>query len=240
MEARAMARLNHPHIVAVYDAGEDDGISHIVMELVRGKTLSQLEGGELGYRQALGYIGEVLEALDYANSQGIHAPRHQAVEHHDRRRRQAHEADRFRPCAPRERSDANDAHGTDRRNDFVSCARALFEQTCRRAQRSVFGRHRDVRDLHGHAAVPQRPRRYRRDDVFARARSADASARDQPQHSRSARTRHHARDRERPGRRYQTAREFLATSAACSDRKRRPRCRPKARPRRRPFKKPSR
>jgi serine/threonine-protein kinase len=71
MEARAMARLNHPRIVAVYDAGEDDGISHIVMELVRGKTLSQLEGGELGYRQALGYIGEVLEALDYANSQGI-------------------------------------------------------------------------------------------------------------------------------------------------------------------------
>jgi serine/threonine protein kinase len=71
MEARAMARLNHPHIVAVYDAGEDQGISHIVMELVRGKTLSQLEGGELGYRQALGYICEVLEALDYANSQGI-------------------------------------------------------------------------------------------------------------------------------------------------------------------------
>ncbi len=71
MEARAMARLNHPNIVAVYDAGEDNGISHIVMELVRGKTLSQLEGGELGYRQALGYILEVLEALDYANSQGI-------------------------------------------------------------------------------------------------------------------------------------------------------------------------
>ncbi|MEO9264196.1 MAG: protein kinase, partial [Candidatus Baltobacteraceae bacterium] len=71
LEARAMARLNHPRIVAVYDAGEDDGISHIVMELVRGKTLAQLEGGELAYRQALGYIGEVLEALDYANSQGI-------------------------------------------------------------------------------------------------------------------------------------------------------------------------
>ncbi|MDQ2864606.1 MAG: protein kinase [Candidatus Eremiobacteraeota bacterium] len=71
LEARAMARLNHPRIVAVYDAGEDDGISHIVMELVRGKTLAQLESGELAYRQALGYVGEVLEALDYANSQGI-------------------------------------------------------------------------------------------------------------------------------------------------------------------------
>ena len=62
MEARAMARLNHPHIVAVYDAGEDNGISYIVMELVRGKTLSQLEGGELAYKQALGYIYEVLDA----------------------------------------------------------------------------------------------------------------------------------------------------------------------------------
>ena len=71
MEARAMARLNHPRIVAVYDAGEDAGISYIVMELVRGKTLSALEGGELGYKQALGYIYEVLEALEYANSQGI-------------------------------------------------------------------------------------------------------------------------------------------------------------------------
>jgi serine/threonine-protein kinase len=71
MEARAMARLNHPRIVAVYDAGEDHGISYIVMELVRGKTLSQLESGELGYKQALGYIYEVLEALEYANSQGI-------------------------------------------------------------------------------------------------------------------------------------------------------------------------
>ena len=71
LEARAVARLNHQRIVAVYDAGEDDGISYIVMELVRGKTLSALEGGELGYKQALGYIYEVLEALDYANSQGI-------------------------------------------------------------------------------------------------------------------------------------------------------------------------
>jgi eukaryotic-like serine/threonine-protein kinase len=71
MEARAMARLNHPRIVAVYDAGEDSGISYIVMELVRGKTLSALEPGELAYKQALGYMYEVLEALDYANAQGI-------------------------------------------------------------------------------------------------------------------------------------------------------------------------
>jgi serine/threonine protein kinase len=71
MEARAMARLNHPRIVAIYDAGEDGGISYIVMELIRGETLSRLEGGDLGYKQALTHIYEVLEALDYANAQGI-------------------------------------------------------------------------------------------------------------------------------------------------------------------------
>jgi serine/threonine-protein kinase len=70
-EARAMARLNHPRIVAVYDAGEDDGLYYIVMELIRGKNLSSAESGELGYKQALGYIYDVLEALDYANAQGV-------------------------------------------------------------------------------------------------------------------------------------------------------------------------
>jgi serine/threonine-protein kinase len=70
-EARAMARLNHPRIVAVYDAGEEDGLYYIVMELIRGKTLSSLESGEVGYKQALLYIAEVLEALDYANGEGV-------------------------------------------------------------------------------------------------------------------------------------------------------------------------
>jgi serine/threonine protein kinase len=70
-EARAMARLNHQRIVAVYDAGEFEGLSYIVMEFVPGKTLSALESGELGYKQALGYVAEVLEALEYANSQGV-------------------------------------------------------------------------------------------------------------------------------------------------------------------------
>ncbi|MBV8153610.1 MAG: serine/threonine protein kinase [Candidatus Eremiobacteraeota bacterium] len=70
-EARAMARLNHPRIVAVYDAGEEDSVYYIVMELIRGKTLSSLESGELGYKQALTYVAEVLEALDYANGEGV-------------------------------------------------------------------------------------------------------------------------------------------------------------------------
>jgi serine/threonine protein kinase len=66
-----MASLNHPKIVAIYDAGEDAGLSFIVMELIHGKTLRELEGGALTYKQALGYLVDMLEALDYAHAQGV-------------------------------------------------------------------------------------------------------------------------------------------------------------------------
>ena len=69
-EAQAMAKLNHPNIVQVFDVGQESGISYIVMELVRGKTLRDLEGGSLSYRQALTYLIEMLEALSYAHDAG--------------------------------------------------------------------------------------------------------------------------------------------------------------------------
>jgi serine/threonine protein kinase len=70
-EARAMAQLSHPRIVTVYDAGKEGSIHYIVMELLRGKPLSSMRGGALGYKQALGYVAEVLEALDYAGARGV-------------------------------------------------------------------------------------------------------------------------------------------------------------------------
>ena len=69
-EAQAMAKLNHPCIVSVFDVGEESGISYIVMELVRGKTLRDLEGGSISYRQALTYLIDILEALEYAHKEG--------------------------------------------------------------------------------------------------------------------------------------------------------------------------
>lgn len=69
-EAQAMAKLNHPKIVQVFDVGEESDISYIVMELVRGKTLKDLEGGSISYRQALTYLIDVLEALEYAHDHG--------------------------------------------------------------------------------------------------------------------------------------------------------------------------
>jgi serine/threonine protein kinase len=69
-EAQAMAKLNHPNIVQVFDVGQESGISYIVMELVRGKTLRDLEGGSISYRQALTYLIDILEALEYAHNEG--------------------------------------------------------------------------------------------------------------------------------------------------------------------------
>ncbi|HZT12786.1 MAG TPA: protein kinase, partial [Candidatus Baltobacteraceae bacterium] len=69
-EAQAMAKLNHPRIVQVFDVGEEAGISYIIMELVRGKTLRDLEGGSISYRQALTYLIDILEALEYAHNEG--------------------------------------------------------------------------------------------------------------------------------------------------------------------------
>ena len=70
-EAQATTRLKHPCIVQVLDVGEENGISYIVMELVRGKTLRDLEGGSISYRQALTFLVDILEALDFAHSGGI-------------------------------------------------------------------------------------------------------------------------------------------------------------------------
>ena len=52
-EALALAKLNHSHIAAVYDAGEQDGIDYIVMELVEGESLAaKLRAGALGTKDA--------------------------------------------------------------------------------------------------------------------------------------------------------------------------------------------
>jgi len=70
-EAQAMATLNHPNIVAVYDAGESEGNAYIVMEFVPGKTLRELEGGSVSYHTAIRYLMQVLAALEYAHNSGI-------------------------------------------------------------------------------------------------------------------------------------------------------------------------
>jgi tRNA A-37 threonylcarbamoyl transferase component Bud32 len=71
-EARALARLSHPHIVAVHDFGEAGGLFYLVMELVDGANLRQLiQAGRLAPEQALHIVPQICEALQYAHQEGI-------------------------------------------------------------------------------------------------------------------------------------------------------------------------
>ncbi|MFN2462082.1 MAG: protein kinase [Candidatus Velthaea sp.] len=70
-EAQSMARLNHRNVVAVYDAGQGDGLSYIVMELVEGRTLAQIPADELTMHRAIRFFIDLLEALAYAHEQNV-------------------------------------------------------------------------------------------------------------------------------------------------------------------------
>ncbi|MDQ1427518.1 MAG: eukaryotic-like serine/threonine-protein kinase, partial [Acidimicrobiaceae bacterium] len=72
LEARAAARLTHPNVVAVYDAGEDQGHSYIVMERLRGESLADVIGrGPVDLAWLRRLAGEVLSALAAAHQAGI-------------------------------------------------------------------------------------------------------------------------------------------------------------------------
>jgi eukaryotic-like serine/threonine-protein kinase len=71
-EARAVARLDHDAIVALFDAGEDDGCRYLVSELVEGRTLAQLEAaGELSDRDVLRIGLALTDALAHAHERGV-------------------------------------------------------------------------------------------------------------------------------------------------------------------------
>ncbi len=71
-EARALARLSHPNIVAVHEFGQVNGLPFFVMEFVDGLTLRQLErSGRLSPREALQIVPQICEALQFAHDEGI-------------------------------------------------------------------------------------------------------------------------------------------------------------------------
>jgi serine/threonine protein kinase/Tfp pilus assembly protein PilF len=72
-EAQAVSKLSHPHIATIHDYGEtDDGQPYIVMELVKGKTLSDLMLNEaLTIPRAIEIVKQVAEALAEAHRKGI-------------------------------------------------------------------------------------------------------------------------------------------------------------------------
>lgn len=71
-EARALAKLNHPGIVTIYDFGRADGLYFFLMEFVDGVNLRQLlAGSRVSTREALAIVPQICDALQFAHDQGI-------------------------------------------------------------------------------------------------------------------------------------------------------------------------
>jgi tRNA A-37 threonylcarbamoyl transferase component Bud32 len=72
LEARTVARLQHPHILPIYDYGDENGILYLVMALAEGGTLSDLiRRGPMAPEEVERLMRQVTSALDYAHRQGI-------------------------------------------------------------------------------------------------------------------------------------------------------------------------
>jgi serine/threonine-protein kinase len=71
-EAGAAAALGHPHIVPVYQVGEQDGQPYFVMKLIAGRTLASLvKDGPLPPRRAAEYVRAIADAVNHAHSRGV-------------------------------------------------------------------------------------------------------------------------------------------------------------------------
>jgi eukaryotic-like serine/threonine-protein kinase len=71
-EARAVAALNHPNILAIYDIGTREGAPFIISELLEGESLrKRLSGGALTVRKAIDYAVQMAQGLAAAHEKGI-------------------------------------------------------------------------------------------------------------------------------------------------------------------------
>lgn len=72
-EARTIARLNHPNIVTLHDAGDDGGTPYLVLEYVEGQTLDALcrESSRLPLHRAVEVVLQVLDGIAYAHANQV-------------------------------------------------------------------------------------------------------------------------------------------------------------------------
>ena len=71
-EAKAISSLNHPNICTLFDVGEHDSMSFLIMELIEGESLAdRLSRGPLPPDQVLRYGAQIADALERAHKQGI-------------------------------------------------------------------------------------------------------------------------------------------------------------------------
>ncbi len=70
-EAKAIAALEHPHILPVHDFGTDEGYTYMVMRYIEGGTLADLMGQPISNERIAQIVGNVAKALDYAHQEGV-------------------------------------------------------------------------------------------------------------------------------------------------------------------------
>ena len=72
VEAKAMAKMNHPNLIAVYDYGDVDGMPYIVMEYVDGKSLYHSAWNkQIEAKQAVAIISGICAGLGHAHENGV-------------------------------------------------------------------------------------------------------------------------------------------------------------------------
>ncbi|MFN8377704.1 MAG: serine/threonine-protein kinase [Anaerolineae bacterium] len=72
LEAKTIARLQHPHILPLYDYGDQDGILYLVMPYVDGGSLAgRIAAGPMPVSEVIEYTRQIAGALDYAHRQGV-------------------------------------------------------------------------------------------------------------------------------------------------------------------------
>ena len=70
-EARSVARLKHPNILNVFDFGQEQGITYLVLELVEGGTLAERLGRPMDLEDVIRIMRPIASALDHAHAQGV-------------------------------------------------------------------------------------------------------------------------------------------------------------------------
>ncbi|MEP6768405.1 MAG: protein kinase [Acidobacteriota bacterium] len=71
-EARAIAALSHPNILAIHDFGTHEGVSYAVLELLEGETLrAKLDAGPFDWKQAVDYGLQIGKGLSAAHEKGV-------------------------------------------------------------------------------------------------------------------------------------------------------------------------
>lgn len=72
-EADIIAKLEHIHIIPIFECGEQDGLAYLVMPYLTGGSLRDVlvQRGSLSLQETLTYIEQAAQALDYAHTQGV-------------------------------------------------------------------------------------------------------------------------------------------------------------------------